>query len=249
MRVVILGAGTAIPAKNHSPSGIYVRAGREHLLFDAGPGTLQRLSAVGVSPFQLDRIFLTHYHVDHCLELVTILFALRIPQPARKKPLTIYGPPGLKPLYRQLNRAFNGWLEPRTYRFMLTELGETHLKLAGYTVRTRRMAHSTSALGYRLEAEGKSLAYSGDTDVCEAIVKLGYDTDVLILECSHPDERKVVGHLTPTECGRIAAAANCHHLVLTHFYPVVHGYDIRARVRRSFRGRLTLARDFTTITC
>ena len=247
MRVTIHGSGTSIPARGHSPAGIHVKVGGEHLLLDAGPGTLQRLYRAGVSPFQLDRIFLTHYHVDHCLELVTILFALRIPQPVRRKPLTIYGPRGLKSLYRQLNRAFHGWLEPRTYRLVLKELGESMLRLPGYTVRTKRMKHSTSALGYGLRARGKYLVYSGDTDVCEEIVELGRDADALILECSHPDERKVVGHLTPSECGRIAAQANCNHLVLTHFYPVFQGYDIHRRVRRSYRGRLTLAKDFTAI--
>ena len=247
MRVVILGAGTSIPAKDHSPSGIYIRAGREHLLFDVGPGTLQRLYTVGVSPFQLDRIFLTHYHVDHCLELVTILFALRIPQPVRKKPLTVYGPQGLTTLYRRLNQAFNGWLEPTTYRLALKEIGETTVRLPGYRVRSKRMHHSTAALGYRLEARGKSVVYSGDTDYCPEIIELGHDADVLILECSHPDERKVSGHLTPSECGQIAAAAHCKHLVLIHFYPVFKGYNIRQRVRRSFRRRLTLARDFTTL--
>ncbi len=268
MRVVFLGTGTSIPATHHSPAGISVQAGDERFLFDAGPGTAQRLHAAGGSLFRLDRIFLTHYHVDHCLELVTILFALRIPQPpvgspsaadtssaartvpprSRTKPLVIYGPPGLRALYRQLNRAFHGWLEPRTYRLTLRELGETTVRFRGATVTTLRMHHSTAALGYRLEAGGKRVAYSGDTDVCRNIVTLGRDTDLLILECSHPDERKVAGHLTPTECGRIAAQARCRHLVLTHFYPVFRGYDIRGRVRRAFRGRLTLARDFQRLT-
>ena len=247
MRVTILGAGTAIPAKDYSPSGLYVQTGRERLLLDAGPGTAQRLLAAGARVFQLDRIFLTHYHPDHCLDLAAILFALRIPQPARTRPLAVYGPPGLRRLYRRLNKAFNGWLEPRTYRFMLRELRETTVKLNGSTVSTRWMNHTATALGYRVESQGKRLAYSGDTDTCEAIMELGRDAHVLVLECSHPDERKVPGHLTPTECGWIAHQANCRHLVLTHFYPVFKGYDIRRRVRRYFRGRLTLAKDLTTI--
>ena len=249
MKVVILGAGTAIPAARYSPAGIYVRAAGEHLLFDAGPGTVQRLFAAGASLFQLDRIFLTHYHLDHCLDLASILFALRLPRPARKKPLTIYGPRGLTRLYRQLNRAFHGWLEPRTYRLTFRELGETRLTFHGCTVATQRMNHTTEALGYRLEAGGKRMVYSGDTDSCRQIVALGRDADVLILECSMPDEQKVVGHLTPTECGQIADRTNCRHLVLTHFYPALRGYDIRRRVRRSYDRRLTLARDLTTLTC
>ena len=246
MRVTILGAGTAIPARDHSPAGVCVQAAGERVLLDAGPGTAQRLLAAGVTLFDLDRIFLTHYHLDHCLDLASILFALRIPDPSRTKPLTVYGPPGLKRLYRRLNAAFHGWLTPRRYALTLKELRETTLKLRGYTVATRWMRHSAPALGYRLTAGNASLAYSGDTDACQGIVELGRNARVLILECSTPDARKVEGHLTPTACGEIAEAANCRHLVLTHFYPVFKGYDIRRRVRRAFRGRVTLARDLTT---
>ena len=270
MRVTILGAGTAIPATDRSPAGIYVQAGREHLLLDAGPGTLQRLHAAGGSFLHLDRIFLTHFHLDHCLDMATALFALRIPQPVRKKPLAIYGPRGLKALYRHLNSAFEGWLEPPVYRaghlaafpiqggqritgtpmyqLMIQELGEVTLKLPGYTVTCRKMDHyQTGAIGYRVQSDGKVVAYSGDTDTCPAIVELGRGADVLILECSMPDERKAGGHLTPSECGQIADAASCKHLVLTHFYPVFQGYDIRRRVRRFFKGRLTLGRDLLRI--
>ncbi len=247
MRVIILGAGTAIPAKGYSPAGIYLQAAKEHLLLDAGPGTVQRLHAAGISPFDIDRIFLTHFHLDHCLDMASLLFALRIPEPARTKPLTIYGPRGLTRFFRQLNTAFHGWLAPRTYRLVLRELDETRVRCPGYTVTTKRMTHSTRALGYRLEAEGTIITYSGDTDICSAIVTLGREADVLILECSHPDQRKVAGHLTPTDCGRIAAQARCRHLILTHFYPVFRGINIRRCVRRAFAGRLTLACDLLAI--
>ncbi len=247
MKVVILGAGTIVPATGRSPSGLYVRIGGEHVLLDAGPGTLRQLAKIGVTYLDLDRVLLTHFHPDHSLDLVSILFAMRMPGPgARRRPATICGPHGLKTLYRRLNTAFQGWITPRNYRLQLRELGETMIRSHGLTIRTRFMNHSTAAIGYRIEARGRAVAYSGDTDVCDAIVELGRGADLLILECSTTDERKVAGHLTPTECGQIAARAGCRHLVLTHFYPVFAGYDIRARVRRAFRGRLTLARDFQT---
>ena len=153
MRVIILGAGTAIPACGYSPAGIYVRVGREHVLLDAGPGTLQRFHCAG-APFQaLDRIFLTHFHLDHCLDLASILFALRLPDLRRRKPLTVYGPPGLAALYRRLNTAFQGWLSPRGFRVRFVELQEARLRLRGYTVESRRMNHyRTRAVGYRLTA-------------------------------------------------------------------------------------------------
>ena len=249
MRVVFLGTGTGVPVPARGYAGISVSVGREQVLLDAGPGTLKQLSRLGVTFLDLDRLFLTHFHPDHCLDLVSILFAMRIPQPTRTKPFTIYGPRGLKQLYRQLNAAFHGWIAPRTYQLILKEIGESTLKLPGYIVRTARMNHAGGqALGYRLQARGKSVVYSGDTDLCPAIVELGRAADLLILECSVTDERKVAGHLTPTECGRIAAASGCRQLALTHFYPVFKGYDIRRRVRRSFRGPLILANDLRTLT-
>ena len=248
MRVTVLGAGTAIPTPGYSPAGLYIEVGRERILLDAGAGSLQRLATLGVSFRSIDRVFLTHFHLDHCLDLLSLLFARRIPSPAMKPPLAIYGPRGLRLLHRQLNRAFKGWLGPRGYRLTLRELGNTTLRLPGYTITSRPMRHDdTGAIGYRITAAGKSLAYSGDTDTCRAVIELGREADALILECSAPDERKVEGHLTPSECGRIAAEAGCRHLVLTHFYPVFRGYDIRGRVRRHFRGRLSLARDFLSL--
>lgn len=250
MKVVLLGTGTGIPDPKtpRGYAGIYVKAGREHLLLDAGPGTLKQLMRIGVSSLDLNRLFLTHFHPDHCLDLVSILFAMRIPYPARTRPFTVYGPRGLTRLYRQLNTAFHRWIEPKTYRLTLKELGETTLTLPGCTVRSERMNHAEGrALGYRLESAGRAIAYSGDTDACEAIVALGRRADALILECSMPDERKVAGHLTPTACGRIAAAAQARRLVLTHFYPIVHLATARRRIRRLYAGRLTLARDLQTL--
>lgn len=243
MKVVILGSGTGVPVKDRMCAGVYIRAAGEHVLCDAGPGTLRRLVQIGVTYLDLDRIFLTHFHPDHCLDLVSVLFAMRIPQPPRTKPLTVYGPRGLKTLYRRLNSAFHGWIAPEMYRLTLTELGSTRLRLPGYRVATERMRHSAIALGYRLEAGGRCVAYSGDTDRCDEVVRLGRGADLLILECSMTDERKVAGHLTPSECGQIAQAAGCRHLVVTHLYPVFDGYDIRARIRCAFRGRVTVARD------
>jgi ribonuclease BN (tRNA processing enzyme) len=222
---------------------VYVHTGREHLVLDAGAGTLQRLARLGVTFLDIDRVFLTHFHPDHCLDLVSFLFAMRCPKPARTKPLTVYGPHGLTRLYRRLNTAWQRWIEPRSYRLRLVELHPGLVRLPGYRVRTVAMYHSTEALGYRLEAGGRIVAYSGDTDAGDDVVALGRRADVLILECSMTDETKVEGHLTPRECGQIAAEARCGHLVLTHFYPVFARYDIRRRVRTHFRGRLTLAKD------
>ena len=246
-RVTIIGSGTGIPVADRGYAGVLVQLAGESWLLDAGPGTLKRLVEVGVTYQTLDRVFLTHLHPDHSLDLVSILFAMHIPSPARTKPLAVYGPPGLRTLHAGIPAVYPGMLEAASYALTVEELAAGDRTIGDVRVAVQPMRHSIAAYGYRLEWQGKTVAYSGDTDDCPAVVALGRGADLLVLECSVTDERKVEGHLTPSECGRIAAEAGCRHLILTHFYPVFRGYDIRARVRRHFRGRLTLARDFTTL--
>lgn len=242
-RVTIIGSGTGIPVADRGYAAVCVQLAGEAWLLDAGPGTLKRLVEIGVTYQTLDRVFLTHLHPDHSLDLVSILFAMHIPQPARTKPLAIYGPTGLARFHDGMSAIYPGMLDADSYALTVEALAPGERAIGPVRVTARPMRHSIDAFGYRLEWQGHALAYSGDTDVCPEIIALGRGADLLILECSVTDERKVAGHLTPTECGRIAAEAGCRKLVLTHFYPVFEGYDILARVRTHYAGPVELARD------
>lgn len=242
-RVTIVGSGTGIPVPERGYAGVLVQLAGESWLLDAGPGSLQRLAQLGVTYQTLDRVMLTHLHPDHSLDLVSILFAMHIPSPARTKPLTIYGPAGLRAFHEGIRVIYPGMLDADSYTLTVEEWSEGARTIGDVQVQALSMHHSIAALGYRLTWQGKSVAYSGDTDLCAAVVKLGRAADLLILECSVTDEMNVAGHLTPSECGRIAAEAQCHKLALTHFYPVFKDYDILARVRRAYDGPVELARD------
>jgi len=79
--------------------------------------------------------------------------------------------------------------------------------------------------GFRLEAEGKIVAYSGDTRPCPSLAELARGADVLIHDCTFPEafseHRRKTGvgtfaHTSPMELGRIAADAGVKLLVATH---------------------------------
>lgn len=106
------------------------------------------------------------------------------------------------------------------------------------------MAHMIPTIGYRLEfSSGKVLVYSGDTDYCENIVELAKGADVLILECSFPDDLRVEGHLVPSLCAKIAKESGCKVLALSHFYPQWEGRDILRECRSFYNGNIILAED------
>jgi ribonuclease BN (tRNA processing enzyme) len=217
----------------------------DHLIFfDGGGGSLRQMPRLGLDYRKIDFLGITHFHPDHVSDMVPFLFALNYTVDfTRTLPLRIIGPQGLENFYDKMRGIFGHWIEAKTYPLSLHEAKEARLEFPDFFIETLLMAHSDSSIGFRVEAEGKSMVYSGDTDYCENIVRLGKNADLLILECSFPDERKSSGHLTPSLAGKIAREASCKKLLLTHFYPVFQGHDILQECQREFSGEAVLAED------
>jgi ribonuclease Z len=144
MDLSIFFAGTAgsVPTARRGLPAILLRAGGDRVLFDCGEGTQQQLlRSVGLP--ELDAIFVTHFHLDHWLGLIGMLktFDLR----ARERPLSLYGPPGLKALWAGMRPVFG-----RTgYPVELVEL-EPHeeVRFGGYLVSAFAVKHRVEAYGY-----------------------------------------------------------------------------------------------------
>jgi ribonuclease BN (tRNA processing enzyme) len=206
---------------------------------------MYQLLEAGVNPMVLSSIFYTHLHCDHTAELIPLLFTLKNSVEAlRRKDLYIFGPPGFKEFYHALMQIYSKWVVSQFYRVISQEVSSEPIEFGTWHCQAKPMTHSTPSVGYRFEdAEGKTLVYSGDTDYCSEIVELAHRVDLLILECSFPDEKRVAGHLTPGLAGRIAQEAQCKKLVLTHFYPLCDQYNILEQCHHTFSGEVVLAYD------
>jgi ribonuclease BN (tRNA processing enzyme) len=247
MEVTFLGTGTAIPSAQRAPTSLLIRAAGEPLLIDTGPGILRQLARAGLYINDIEHVFYTHIHPDHIADLIPFIFASKNPDLLRTRPLKLYGGPGFAQYVEALQGACHPWGTPTTFELEVCEMGLKPVEGDGWTVRASPVVHHPSSLAYRVEAEGASVTYSGDTDECLEIIRLAKGCDLLILECAHPDERKVQGHLSPTACGRIAAAAGARALVLVHFYPVCEGQDLVTPCAKEYSGPITVAEDLLTI--
>ncbi len=248
MELIIVGSGTAAIQPRRGPSGYILRNSAEIYLLDGGSGTLRRAAEVGISYKEIGKIFYTHLHPDHTIDLVPFLFATKhTPGFVRTEPLEIYGPVGFAEFYQKFTELFSRRMLEAEYEIKITEMGARHLQFQNWQLRTELMQHAHHAIGYRFESAGKTFAYSGDTDFCEEVIHLARNADVLLLECSFPDRMKVKGHLTPSEAGRIAAAAGVKKMVLTHFYPPCDEEDMITPCRKYFDGEVMLAEDLMSI--
>lgn len=244
MKVTIMGSGTAVPSSMRNSSGVLIENEGIRSMVDFGYGTMHHLLKLGLTYHDIDRIYFTHNHPDHMCDLVPFLFASRYQNDPRKKDLEIIAGPGFKQYFETLMKAYKLWLIPTTYKIQILEQDEEIKYFNGLAVTSKKVKHIELSRGYRFQSDkGTSLAISGDTDYCEGMIELGKEADLMILECSTPDNMKLSGHLTPSECGKLAKKASCRKLCLTHFYPVCDLKDVREKCSTEYNGELFLAED------
>lgn len=255
----ILGAGGATPLPGHSPAAYHVEIDGDTVLLDPGPGALVRLVAAGRAPRGVDdvgRVVLTHLHPDHCLDLVAILFAAHSPLPERRDPLRVTGPPGLHGLLERFGAIWGRSLEPRRRELQIREVvgGEAWDLPGGGRVEPFAVDHPQDrvaeiCLGYRfVDREGRAAVFSGDTGACPGLTAAATGCDLLVVECSTPDELATPGHMTPQQVGELCAAAAPHRVALTHQYPPAAALDLPALVGRHTDVPVIQARDGTVLT-
>jgi ribonuclease BN (tRNA processing enzyme) len=243
----VLGAGSALPKSGFGPSGhIFEHDAVEGVtLFDCGPGTIRALDDHGVSLAQLRRVVLTHFHVDHCLDLAALAFARRNPAAAAAA-LEIYAPAGIQRVLEGLEHAFGrgATFDSTTLTVLEPGRGNAGIDLGGVGLKWAANGHTSDSISIALELPGAvRVGYTGDTGPHPDLEDLMRGAELLVCECSFHDAAAVTGHLTPESAGQLAERAGVRRLLLTHFYPMLDAREARALAALAFSGTLETARD------
>ncbi len=245
LTIEVLGSGTSIPSADRRPPAYLVSHGDVSILLECGAGCTSSMARAGVDLTRLTGIVLTHFHLDHTAELPALLFALSNPaHPRREQDLRIWGPRGTDALLERLASIYGSWVRPRSCELDVTELDEA----ASFAVGALRwtaaeVQHTEGALAYRIDSPRSSVCFSGDSGPCAALERAAHGVDLLLCECAALEQEELSGHMRASEVGRLAAAAGCGEVVLTHLYDhVVHSRPA-ARVEEHFDGPVRLAED------
>lgn len=246
MELVTLGTGTASPTAHRTAAAHWVTDGRTSVLMDCGPGATHRLATFGLDWPSLDHVVISHFHADHVTELPALIFALQYgtPEP-RKRPLTIWGPPGLSTLLAGFAQALGTWVTaPPDYSIELREVEPAEPQRADtLTLEACSTPHTDESLAWSVATADARLVYTGDTGPSPALASWARGCGLLLAECSLPEEMALEFHLTPRSAGELAQQAGADRLVLTHFYPPVEGVDAAATAAQYFDGPVSAARD------
>jgi len=254
MELIVLGSGTYQPELDRHASCHLVKVSGKNLVFDFGRGALDGLMKAGVNYWNIDAIFISHTHADHCEELspfLHITLAEDEKYAKRKKDMTIFGPKGLGSTVEHILRAFN--LEKKTPRFKIfvKELDDSaEVKGEGWLVKCYTTEHvpELNSLAYRLEADGRVFAYSGDCIYCDGVWKACKNADLALIEASWPAHIKSNSHMTGVEAGKVAHESEAKKLVITHMAPsYLKDHDPRDEASRYFGKNVLVAKDMMRV--
>ncbi|MCL3838816.1 MBL fold metallo-hydrolase [Aeromicrobium duanguangcaii] len=246
MRLTIVGCSGSFPGPDSAASCYLVEAPFEgrtfRMLLDLGSGALGPLQDF-IDLRDIDAISLSHLHPDHCFDM-SGLYVVRKYHPAGRPPrLPVYAPVGTD---WQLSNAYgttapNGMTLPFEFRDVVDGFETT---VGPFTMRAMRTPHPVEAYAIRLECEGRSLVYSGDTGFDPALTRFAAGADVFLCEASFVEsaDNPPDLHLTGAEAGRIATDAGVGRLLLTHIPPWTDRDEVEADLRTTYTGDFSLVR-------
>lgn len=151
----MLGTASQVPTRARNHNGYLLRWDAEGFLFDPGEGTQRQMLRAGVSATDVTRLFVTHFHGDHCLGVPGVVQRLSLDRAPH--PVHAHYPAEGAEFFARLRHAtsFHDTVDVREHP--VTGPGVIAAGPFG-TLEARRLDHSLPAYGYRLvEDDGRTM--------------------------------------------------------------------------------------------
>jgi ribonuclease BN (tRNA processing enzyme) len=111
VEITVVGSGTVVPRLSHRQSCVVAQTGEEIVFFDLGSGAVRGMLRAGLDPFAVDRIFFTHFHPDHTMDIVPLLFAIKYgAEQERESPLALYGSEPFESFFAWITDVWGKWM-------------------------------------------------------------------------------------------------------------------------------------------
>jgi ribonuclease BN (tRNA processing enzyme) len=218
MRLQFIGSGDAFGSGGRFNTCLHLTGPQTNLFVDCGASSLVAMKKAGIDRGAVETILLTHFHADHFGGIPFFILDQQL-NLKRTKPLLIAGPPGLPGWFdRVMTAAFPGERQlPFPLALREVDIGKPNA-FPGMTVTPFHVVHDDRAgpcLAYRIEAEGKTICYSGDTEWTDTLIEAARGADLFVCEC-YMFEKPRRSHMTLSVLRPHLATIAAKRVILTH---------------------------------
>ena len=239
VQVAFLGSGDAVSARGNHQASYLVRSPEATCLLDCGAMALASMKRDGYDPAAIDCVLLSHLHGDHFAGLPFLFIEYTYERP-RSRPLVVVGPPHTAERVQALFSANYKDLAtkplPFGLEFLEVEPDSVH-DLGPLRLRPFRVPHQETeiSLGLKVEVEGRTILYSGDTGWTEDLVAQSQGTDLFICECCYFETRRTF-HLDYPQIAANRERFGARRMVLTHLGAEVHAHRSEIDMELAYDG-------------
>ncbi|MCD6360195.1 MAG: MBL fold metallo-hydrolase [Armatimonadetes bacterium] len=248
----VLGAGTPSPTPERFGTSCLVEFQDDLVMVDCGPASTWKLACAGFRTTDLGWLLFTHHHSDHnadypCLQLVRWDHSIGV-----EDPLHVYGPPPTEEITRRLLGPDGAFADDLTARVEHIASQRVHANRGGslprpapvfdvhdtapgesvhgngWTATCARSEHMQpwmDSLAWRIDWDGGSVVFTGDTRPCASVVELARGAGTLVANCPLRQEQLqpelgscIYGTLDAAEAARDAGV---ERLLLIHLTPTL----------------------------
>lgn len=264
LRFVMLGSGAVRDNPNRGGPAQILQVGDRVLMFDCGRSASTNLARAGVGCETVDRLFLTHLHFDHIVDVPYLVFVGWVK--GRKEKLQIYGPGGtvdfitriVRPPFEQDIRSRVGHgknISPLDPEVIEVDREGEFLAEDGCRVAATFTDHGgIPTLTYRVDASDHRVVITGDGTPDERFPEFCREADLLAIECSGTPEflaQQPWGHwhITPADIARIATEAGVKRVMIKHLVMEdITGdrtapYRMAEDIRKGYDGEVMVGED------
>ena len=227
--LTVLGSGTMVPDSKHNPAGFLLEINRKKILLDCGFGVIRHLVDFGYQLLDIDYLFISHFHCDHCGDAFNLINSRYVQEnyekKSRQRRLTIWGPKTIEQRFEKWRQLF--WLEPKEFPLLKFIEGPKNFTTDNLKIELFPVKHVPwfDSVGISIKYKDYKIVYPGDIGSeqnLQQLINYASQADIFICEAAATQDENT-SHFSLNKLETVSQIAKIRQTLIVHVPPRLLG--------------------------